>query len=168
MSAQEEWRPALGFLEYEVSSLGRVRSHRRCQDPAGRLLGGWLDKKGYRKVFVYDETGRVERFVHVLVAEAFHGARPAGCTDTRHLNGDKSDNRPENLRFGSRSENELDKVRHGAHHNARKTHCKHGHRFSPENTHITPRGERDCKACRRDRSIAAQLRAASVPTGRAA
>lgn len=157
----EDWRPALGFPGYFVSSLGRVRSHRRCQDPAGRILRGWLDKDGRRKVFVYDESGRVERFVHVLVAEAFHGPRPEGM-DTRHLNGDKTDNRPENLRFGSRSENELDKVRHGTHQNARKTHCPQSHPYDADNTRITPRGERDCRTCRRERNQRRALRAANA------
>ncbi|WP_346536943.1 HNH endonuclease [Micromonospora sp. DPT] len=32
--------------------------------------------------------------------------------------------------------------------NARKTHCKHGHEFTRANTYITPRGTRNCRACR--------------------
>jgi hypothetical protein len=34
--------------------------------------------------------------------------------------------------------------------NEAKTHCKHGHEFTPENTHITPKGARFCRQCRRD------------------
>lgn len=34
--------------------------------------------------------------------------------------------------------------------NARLTHCRRGHAFSPENTHITPRGTRTCRTCRRE------------------
>lgn len=36
------------------------------------------------------------------------------------------------------------------HWNARKTHCKHGHPFDEENTYISPRGNRGCRACRRN------------------
>lgn len=32
---------------------------------------------------------------------------------------------------------------------ATKTHCKHGHPFDKENTYINPRGQRECKECRR-------------------
>jgi hypothetical protein len=165
MNQQEEWRPIPGFDGYEASSLGRIFSRRRGSN---RVLKGWLDKKGYRKVFVYSPDGRAERFVHALIAEAFHGPRPEGA-DTRHLDGDKSNNAASNIRWGSRSENELDKVRHGAHHNARKTHCPARHPYSPDNTYITPvNGDRNCRTCARDRRQAAALRAASVPTERAA
>jgi HNH endonuclease len=30
-----------------------------------------------------------------------------------------------------------------------KTHCKHGHPFDKKNTYINPRGQRECKECRR-------------------
>lgn len=33
--------------------------------------------------------------------------------------------------------------------NARKTHCRHGHAFTEDNTYITPKLERQCRACLR-------------------
>ena len=42
--------------------------------------------------------------VHRLVAEVFYGPRP-GRLDVCHLNHDRSDNKPENLCYGTRSEN---------------------------------------------------------------
>jgi HNH endonuclease len=33
--------------------------------------------------------------------------------------------------------------------NGSKTHCKHRHEFTPENTYTNPRGQRECKTCRR-------------------
>jgi hypothetical protein len=164
MTLQETWRSVAEAPDYEVSDLGRVHSRRRGQP---KMLRGWLDKKGYRKVFIYGPDGRrIERFVHALVAEAFHGPRPEGA-DTRHLDGDKANNAASNLRFGSRSENELDKVRHGAHHNARKTHCPAGHPYTPDNTYVCKSG-RSCRTCQRDRRTNAMFRAAGVPTERAA
>lgn len=30
-----------------------------------------------------------------------------------------------------------------------RTHCKRGHEFNAENTHLSPRGVRICRACKR-------------------
>lgn len=54
----------------------------------------------------------VKRFVHRLVLEAFVGKCPDKM-HARHLNGNPSDNRVENLAWGTRSENMMDRVRHG-------------------------------------------------------
>ena len=43
--------------------------------------------------------------VHRLVCEAFHGAPPEGRNVVMHLNECATDNRPENLRWGSQKEN---------------------------------------------------------------
>ena len=45
--------------------------------------------------------------VHQLVMRAFVGEPPEGM-EVRHLNGDPTDNRLENLKYGSRTENILD------------------------------------------------------------
>lgn len=51
--------------------------------------------------------------VHRLVNTAFNGPKPFPSAVTRHLSGDPSDNRPENLRWGTTKENAADAVRHG-------------------------------------------------------
>ena len=43
--------------------------------------------------------------VHRLVCEAFHGAPPEGSTVVLHLNEDGTDNRSENIRWGTQKEN---------------------------------------------------------------
>ena len=50
--------------------------------------------------------------VNVLVCLAFHGPRPDDH-DAAHWNGDRTDNRPENLRWATRSDNLADRGRHG-------------------------------------------------------
>jgi len=51
--------------------------------------------------------------VHTLVLLAFYGDKPPSF-EARHLNGNKHDNRPDNLCWGARQENDFDKVLHGA------------------------------------------------------
>lgn len=107
----EEWRVAPGFPDYEVSSLGRVRrvTEGGPNTWPGRILVCRRDTHGYR----FSQTGKREttkRFwVHLLVAEAFHGPRPEGMV-ADHINRDRGDNRAENLRWVTRSQN----VRHGS------------------------------------------------------
>ncbi len=104
------------------------------------------------------------RFVHTLVATAFHGPRPER-TECRHLNGDMLDNRAENLVWGSHSENMLDAVRHGTHGRARKTHCPSGHEYAGENLITTRDGRRDCRWCTNRRNR--EYRARKTGKGRA-
>jgi hypothetical protein len=68
-----------------------------------------------------------DRKVHQLVLEAFVGPRPDGCRDVRHINGDKADNRVENLVWATQSENMQDKWRHGTMYTGDRHHmCKYG------------------------------------------
>lgn len=70
--------------------------------------------KGYLTVNVrHAATGRVRpALVHRLVCAAFHGPPPPG-TQTRHLDGDKRNNTPSNLTWGSALDNSADRARHG-------------------------------------------------------
>lgn len=143
MTAAEEWRPVVGFPDYEVSSLGRVVS-RRTKVP--KEMRGTVSSCGYPKVFLTGPDGKYyNRFNHRLVMEAFVGPKPAGH-ETRHLDGDKFNNAVSNLAYGTSSENELDKVRHGTHQMARKTHCKRGHEYTDASTRRR-RGKRECLPC---------------------
>jgi hypothetical protein len=63
---------------------------------------------GYKVVSI----AGMNRYVHALVLEAFVGPRPEGF-DACHNNGNKTDNRLENLRWDTKSANSLDKRRHG-------------------------------------------------------
>ena len=66
---------------------------------------GSRTSNGYHAVCI----SRKVRLVHRMVCGAFHGLPPADKPEVDHINRDKSDNRPSNLRWCSRSENERNK-----------------------------------------------------------
>lgn len=163
MPSVERWLPIPGWEgRYSVSDEGRVRSETRttvypdgsARVFKGRVLKCGLDTSGYHHASLSDQGRHTVLSVHLLVLAAFVGPRPAGSEEVRHLDGDKTNNRLENLRYGTRSENQLDNVRLGVHHLSKLTACHEGHEFSPENTYRTPDGRRQCKTCRRSRDMA--------------
>lgn len=146
-----ERRAVPGFEgRYEVSSDGRVRSllHAEIIELKQRL-----SPNGYPVVTLYTgKRGAPPRTVHSLMALAFYGPAAAPSAEVRHLDGIKTNNAIQNLRWGTKSENRLDSVAHGTHRNAAKTHCPAGHPYVTENI-ATPEkpGWRKCLPCRRDR-----------------
>lgn len=50
---------------------------------------------------------------HTLICSAFHGAKPFKAACVRHLDGNRLNNKPENLQWGTYAQNEADKRRHG-------------------------------------------------------
>lgn len=152
----EEWRPVLGYEGmYEVSSVGRVRGVGRFGETRPgviaffkpKILRGGMTKDGYPRVWLTRNNRRTEYRVSRLVCAAWHGPCPEGM-ECRHLDDNKLNNTPSNLRWGTRSENTYDKVRNGRHPMASRTHCIRGHQFDDENTYITPIGSRACRTCR--------------------
>lgn len=168
----EEWRPVVGGEgAYEVSDLGRVRSIDRLvpvgnhmRRHPGRLLSQRLNRKGYPVVGLVIGGREINTRVHILVCEAWHGMRPEGMV-CRHLDGNPTNNSPDNLTWGTHAENCQDAVRHGTHNRASRTQCRRGHEYTPENTVVTSRGYRECLACNEDYKV---LRAARAIAARAA
>ena len=153
----EIWRSVVGYEGiYEVSNNGRVRrvaTHAgRAQD---RLLKPARFTAGYPGVTLSHRGFRRSATVHHLVTAAFLGPAPDGM-QVRHLNGNRSDNRLSNLRYGTALENAADKTAHGTYRNkyTGRTECKNGHPYTEGSFRIRVRGhvqERVCRLCARDR-----------------
>lgn len=110
----EEWRPVPGYEDlYEVSDLGRVRRIKGGQGAtAGRVLKGRPSPKGYVYVYLYRNDARVSRSLHGLVASVFCGTRPPGTTPN-HIDGNKKNNRSDNLEWLTQGDNNRHAYRTG-------------------------------------------------------
>lgn len=117
LSLQEEWRKVPGIPDYEISSFGNIRSYKPYRNNAPtplepRPVVVREDKDGYRRVNLYKGGSPIEFRISSLVATAWHGPRPDGMV-VRHLDGDRTNDSPENLRWGSHKENSADMALHG-------------------------------------------------------
>jgi len=107
---QEKWKVVSANGNYEISSLGRIRSldryvncnggERFCE---GQLIKPVKDSNGYYHVDLKPKPRTTK--VHKLVSEAFLLKIP-GLTDVNHIDGDKANNCVCNLEFVTKSQNE--------------------------------------------------------------
>lgn len=116
--APREWRVTHVHSNYEVSDCGQVRN-RTTGHVLKLSLSGARNTKGYRPYFrvgFYSSSwGRSTRTfsVHQLVCRAFNGPPPTPLHEVAHGNGDKRDNRADNLRWATHTENQADMREYG-------------------------------------------------------
>lgn len=98
----EEWKDY--EEDYAVSSYGRMYSKR-----AGRCLSiKSFDNDGYVKVAPHGNTKRLNR----IVAQTFI-PNPDSKTTVNHIDGNKKNNRVDNLEWSTRSEQMIHAYKHG-------------------------------------------------------
>lgn len=117
-SFMEEWKDIPGYEgSYQVSTHGRVRSVQReictnrglCKIWPGIVMKQYVHWRGYYIIFLRRPGEKKKKFfVHRLVALAFI-ENPEDKPIVNHKNGDRKDNRLDNLEWMTDSEN----VRHG-------------------------------------------------------
>ena len=138
---QEEWREVPGRPGYMVSNEGR----------AAKLLTLSSGTSGYVQYATPDGAGgRHREYLHSWVMLAFVGPRPEGMY-VLHNDDVKTNNRVENLRYGTPSENVADMFRNGR--RSLKTHCKFGHILM----HPNLQSNGSCRACGAARKRATRL-----------
>ena len=121
--AEVEFRVVTDFPNYRVGNDGSVWGR---HDRGGNPLpdGEWRRLKPicagqylyhYVQLTRQDQYQKVVKreYVHALVLRLFVGPRPFGM-EARHLDGDRYNNRHDNLCWGTAKENSADKIRHGS------------------------------------------------------
>lgn len=99
---KEEMRPVEGFEGYFVTNTGKVWSEysHKFLKPQHRLNANWKHPNQY----VYVKLKDTWLSIHKLVARAFL-ENPENKTDVDHIDGNKSNNNVNNLRWCTRAEN---------------------------------------------------------------
>ena len=103
ISINEEWRSIDGYINYQVSNIGRVRNSK-----TGKMLKQQLNKDGYYQVGLYCDSRHSMRRVHRLIANDFlekHDDPNYYIVD--HIDRDKIKNKLYNLRYVTISETAL-------------------------------------------------------------
>lgn len=118
----EEWRniEIEGLYPYQVSNLGRVKAlpkvveyvdgRKRKYSESPIILRP--DTKGYFQVQLYNSTRSREYRVHQLVARAFI-SNPDNKPQVNHKDGNRRNNRVDNLEWCTEKENTLDAIKRG-------------------------------------------------------
>ena len=105
-STIEHWGGIDGYLNYQVSWWGRV-----VNTKTGRTLKNSFGSHGYLQVGLSKNGKTKTHCVHVMVAQAWVlNPEDKRCVD--HIDGDKTNNHHENLRYATHSENSRNMRKH--------------------------------------------------------
>lgn len=118
---QEYWVPIPNYEGYyEISNLANIRSIKRSiptksgylKPEKERTITQRISNKGYLTVTLSSIGQSNSKHVHRLLAQAFI-PNPENKATVNHLNGDKLDNRLNNLEWATYSENAIHAYRNG-------------------------------------------------------
>ena len=104
---KEIWKTIENFPNYEVSNFGNVRNKKN-----GRLLKQTIGREGrYLSVYLSNNGKENTQRVHRLVAETFLGKHPNLIVN--HIDGNKTNNRVDNLEWCTVKENNIHAIKTG-------------------------------------------------------
>ena len=117
----EVWKDIENFSKYQVSNLGRIKSKERYTKAKDDeiihrkefLLKGFINKKGYKQVTLYDDNGKPKTLrVHKLVAITFI-ENENNLPQINHIDGNKLNNEVSNLEWISNYDNMQHAIKNG-------------------------------------------------------
>jgi HNH endonuclease len=91
------WYPVVGFPAYEISDTGLVRTK------LDKVRVAPVRNQGGRRVRLIRNGRASDKRVNVMVLEAFVGPRPSLSHRCVYVDGDKTNLRPDNLRWARRT-----------------------------------------------------------------
>lgn len=127
------WKQVPGHPAYQASDDGRIKH--------GNKEVGRLGTHGYYRVYM---DGK-DYAVHRVILETFVGPPPVEGAVGRHLNDKRTDNRLQNLAWGTQQNNVDDMLRNSGHWAKKSDTCKRGHPLAPNP--YSP-GRRYCPTCK--------------------
>lgn len=125
--------------DYMAGSDGNVYSRTRYKGFGRKEYTDWYplkpikSNKGYLTISMSHNGKKTTRLLHRLICSAFHGEPKPKSLQVRHRDGNRENNRPENLLWGTQAENWDDRRLHGTasvgekHWNSKFTDEERGH-----------------------------------------
>lgn len=89
--------------KYKIEPDGTVHGQRGTL--SARDVGYHVNGSSYQQVAIYADRKRINKYVHVLVAEAYLDGYDPEVHQVNHINGDKANNHVSNLELTSPSGN---------------------------------------------------------------
>lgn len=108
--------------DYMAGSDGRIYSRTKYAGFGAKAyvdwypLAGHSSGRGYLIVSLCHKNKKVTKSVHRLVCMAFHGMPDPASLQVRHLDGNKQNNAPTNLAWGTQVDQWMDARSHGTSH----------------------------------------------------
>lgn len=105
----EIWKPVKNYeYYYEISNFGNIRKiggkNQYRYYKIEKTITPYKDEKGYLRVGLSKDNKRIVKRVHQLVAQEFI-PNPNNYSEVNHINGNKTDNRVENLEWCTHQQN---------------------------------------------------------------